>query len=214
MMTMASLYSRFFFCAGIVLAGLILTCGSVHAQEGARVLGPLAPSSKSSPLSTPISGPTDVQAAPNPTGPVGGVYSALPARDWMLDPERLNSLFFSTWTHSLLDEARRGLKARAPTSGEVAAAMNDGLGEDAPKDPGIRELALGGILYANAKDWTVWLNGQRVRQDAMPPEILDLRVFKTYIDLRWFDAYTNQVFPIRLRPHQRFNLDSRIFLPG
>ncbi len=146
--------------------------------------------------------------------PPGGVFSAMPARDWMLDPERLHSLFFSTWTHDLLDEACRGLKARAPTPEELAAGLRGGLEEETRKDPGIRELSLGGIVYADSKDWTVWLNGQRVRQDAMPPEILDLRVFETHIDLKWFDAYTNQVFPIRLRPHQRFNLDSRIFLPG
>jgi hypothetical protein len=32
--------------------------------------------------------------------------------------------------------------------------------------------------------------------------------------MKWFDEYTNQVFPIRLRPHQRFNIDARMFLPG
>lgn len=149
-----------------------------------------------------------------PSVPADGVYSALPPRAWMLDPERLNSLFFSTWTHNLLDEARRGLKARAPTPGELAVGLGSDLEDETQKDPGVRELSLGGILYADSNDWTVWLNGQRVRHDAMPPEILDLRVFKAYIDLKWFDAHTNQVFPIRLRPHQRFNLDSRIFLPG
>lgn len=189
-------------CASFfVVFALFSVVGLVYAQE--------APSSSlPNPAASPASTPPVEVAAP------GGVYSALPPREWLVDPERLNSLFFSTWTKTLLDEARRGLKARAPTASELAAGLSSGLDVEEKIDPGIREISLSGIVYADSTDWTVWLNGQRVRQDAMPAEILDLRVFRTYVDLKWFDAYTNQVFPIRLRPHQRFNLDSRIFLPG
>lgn len=179
---------------------LFYLVGLAYAQE--------TPSPSLSNPASPASTPPVEVAAP------GGVYSALPPREWLLDPERLNSLFFSTWTKTLLDEARRGLKARAPTASELAAGLSSGLDVEEKIDPGIREISLSGIVYADSKDWTLWLNGQRVRQDAMPAEILDLQVFRTYVDLKWFDAYTNQVFPIRLRPHQRFNLDSRIFLPG
>ena len=80
--------------------------------------------------------------------------------------------------------------------------------------PGIRELQLGGIMYQSAKDWVVWLNGFRVTPGALPDRVIDLAVHDDYIDLVWFDEYTNLVYPIRLRPHQRFNLDSRIYLPG
>ncbi len=204
--------ARFWAVAFILCCGAF--CGPAAWAQTAPASGVAVQQEMVPPSPPPVSG----EPAPSASGAAvqtpGGVFSAMPARDWMLDPERLHSLFFSTWTHDLLDEARRGLKARAPTPEELAAGLRGGLEEETQKDPGIRELSLGGIVYADSKDWTVWLNGQRVRQDAMPPEILDLRVFETHIDLKWFDAYTNQVFPIRLRPHQRFNLDSRIFLPG
>lgn len=187
---------------GLVLSFLALPVfNSGWAQEsGAPAASAKSPTAQATP-------PVEVSAP-------GGVYSALPPREWLIDPDHLNSLFFSTWTRTLIDEARRGLKARAPTAAELAAGLSSGLEEEKKIDPGLREISLSGIVFADSKDWTVWLNGQRVRQDAMPAEILDLKVSRTYVDLKWFDAYTNQVFPIRLRPHQRFNLDSRIFLPG
>ena len=119
-----------------------------------------------------------------------------------VDVNTIPSLFFSIWEHDLIADARRGLVTRAP-------GTDDGLTAVGP-----RELALGGIVFKSGKDWTIWLNNTRVSPTAIPDEIMDLKVFKSYIELEWFDATTNQIFPIRLRPHQRFNLDTRIFLPG
>ncbi len=112
------------------------------------------------------------------------------------------SLFFTVWEHDLISDARRGLRTRAP-------GTDDGLGVS-----GARDIALGGIVYRSSKDWTIWLNNTRVSPTAIPDEVMDLKVFKDYIELEWFDGSTNRIFPIRLRPHQRFNLDTRIFLPG
>ena len=47
-----------------------------------------------------------------------------------------------------------------------------------------------------------------IRQD------LNVPIKDGYIEIKWYDSYTNLVYPLRLRPHQRFNLDNRIFLPG
>jgi hypothetical protein len=113
------------------------------------------------------------------------------------------SLFFSVWEHDLITDARRGLTTRFPGS-------DDGVAEVA----GPRDISLGGIVYANSKDWTIWLNNMRVSPTAIPDEVIDLRVTKDYVELEWFDETTNKIFPIRLRAHQRFNLDARIFLPG
>ncbi len=75
-------------------------------------------------------------------------------------------------------------------------------------------MFLGGIVYAREGEWTIWLNGRRITPEAVPKEVLDLRVFEDYIEVKWLDDYTNQIFPLRLRTHQRFNMDTRVFLPG
>ncbi|WP_435642028.1 hypothetical protein [Micavibrio aeruginosavorus] len=130
-------------------------------------------------------------------------------RDSAMSPESMPSLFFTAWQHALLQEAKQLFITRPPTTTELAS---DGTVVSRPTGP--REVSLGGILYSNKDSWTVWLNGVRITKDAIPKQILDIRVARQYIDLKWFDSSTNLVFPIRLRPHERFNLDARIFLPG
>lgn len=77
-----------------------------------------------------------------------------------------------------------------------------------------RELKLSGISFGNGENWVIWLNNQRLTSTRLPPEIRDIRVYKSYIEIRWFDRLTNAEVPIRLRLNQRFNLDTRSFLPG
>lgn len=128
-------------------------------------------------------------------------------RDATLTPESVDTLFFTAWQHALLNEAKEGFVTAPAEAGAVA-------GEAAGRDPGIREISLGGIAFSASDRWTVWLNGVRVTPDALPEAIMDIKVSRAYIDLKWFDGYTNKIYPIRLRPQERFNLDSRIFLPG
>jgi hypothetical protein len=58
------------------------------------------------------------------------------------------------------------------------------------------------------------LNNSRVTPSDLPQSIIDIHVFKEFIELKWYDTVTKQVYPIRLRPNQKFNLDTNIFLPG
>lgn len=80
--------------------------------------------------------------------------------------------------------------------------------------PGIRELRLGGILHGGSSQWIIWLNGMRVTPASVPEQVIDLKVRGEFIEIVWYDEYSELIFPIRLRPHERFNLDSRMFLPG
>lgn len=80
--------------------------------------------------------------------------------------------------------------------------------------PEKRYINLQGILYSSKNDWIVWLNGKQIRPDALPEEALSMTVYKDHIELRWYDDYTNQIFPIRLKPLQRFHMDTRMFVPG
>ncbi len=117
-----------------------------------------------------------------------------------VDINKMPSLFFNVWEHDLIVDARRGLTT--------------GIGEEGIEQAGDRDISLGGIVYVSGSDWTVWINNTRVTPKAIPAQIMDLKVYKEHVDLEWFDSTTNQIFPIRLRSHQRFNLDTRIFLPG
>ncbi len=119
------------------------------------------------------------------------------------------SLFFTPRELEMLNEARQGLLARMATDSELNAAQD---GRSVPRGP--REISVSGILYIDANDWVVWINNEKITPERIPPEITDIKVTKDSVRLKWFDAYTNQIFPIKLRTHQRFNIDTRIFLPG
>jgi hypothetical protein len=129
-----------------------------------------------------------------------------------IDPNRIAPIIMTAQERAAIVDARqsRGL-VRPPTPEELAEGID---GEKPPPTPEEREIRLEGIVYVNANDWTIWLNGQRVTPSALPKEAIDLRVFENYVEMKWFDEYTNQIFPLRIRSHQRFNMDMRIFLPG
>lgn len=140
------------------------------------------------------------------------VKSSLKNKKRRFSIDKMPSLFFTYWQHqSIIDAKNSHGRVRPPTKAELAALES---GEDFKPDPGRRDISLGGIVYNNEDDWTIWLNGLRVQPDAIPKEVLSLVVFKDYIEVKWHDKYTNKIYPLRLRSHQRFNMDMRIFLPG
>lgn len=130
----------------------------------------------------------------------------------VITPNMVPSLFFTYWQHQAITDAKnsRGV-VRPPSQAELDAMAK---GEDFEPDIGPREIYLSGIVYKNAEDWVIWLNGKRITPGAVPKEVMDLSVFDKYIELKWLDDYKNSIYPIRLQPHQRFNLDTRIFLMG
>jgi hypothetical protein len=79
---------------------------------------------------------------------------------------------------------------------------------------GARELSLGGIFYKGGGDWIVWLNNQRLTPDRLPKELQDIKVYKNYVEIKWRDQNGGKVHAVRLRPNQRYNMDSRSFAPG
>ena len=201
----------------VLLFAAVLSIGgfssfTVSAQEIAPPSGALSLDNTAAPQATPPS-EMPLQAASNESNNIQND----------IDPNTLPSLLFTYWEHtSILDakadaEEREKTNVRGVTDAELAAELRKSTvpPEDKPKPPPeMRELRLGGILYTAKDDWTIWLNEQRITPDALPKEIIGLRVYRHHIDVKWYDDYTMQVFPIRLKSHQRFNLDSRIFLPG
>lgn len=137
-----------------------------------------------------------------------------------VEPSEIESLFFVFQEYAAILMAKRtaaqGEDVRGVTQDDIERALrNGGEQPDRPKPPPEeREIALSGIVYEGEDDWVIWLNNQRVEPNAIPKEIIGLVVHKEYIEMKWLDDYTMQIYPIRLRPHQRFNLDTRMFLPG
>ncbi|MDH5722143.1 MAG: hypothetical protein OEY94_02330 [Alphaproteobacteria bacterium] len=119
------------------------------------------------------------------------------------------SLFFTYWQHEAIRDVKksRGF-VRPPTEEEL---NNE---DEFIPDRGVREIVLGGILYKDKDNWVIYLNNERVKPDSVPRQILDLKVFEQHIEIKWLDEYTNTIYPVRLKPHQRFNMDNRIFLSG
>lgn len=131
-----------------------------------------------------------------------------------VNPNSIPSMLFTVWEYNALQEAQRNIGralVRPTEDGFEAGEEAETVSRPPPEE---RYISLAGIVYGGGKNWTIWLNGQRVTPKALPAEILDLKVYREYIEIKWFDNYTRGIFPIRLKPHQRFNLDTRIFLPG
>ena len=125
---------------------------------------------------------------------------------------QISSLFLTSNEENLLIDARKGLVTRPPTVSEFEEEQKES--ESAVRPSGPREVSLAGILYHSDSDWTIWLNSQKITPKNLPSAILDISVTKDFVKMKWLDVQTNQIFPVKLRPHQRFNFDTRIFLPG
>ena len=124
------------------------------------------------------------------------------------NPRTIKTLFFKEREHALLQDARSGLSVIVPEELQEEQKLQAVQREEEEaqskievvRPKGLREISLAGILYVSGQDWTLWLNGQRVTPKAIPKEIKQLKVYKDYVEIQWFDAYTNQIFPIRCHP--------------
>lgn len=201
-----------------VLAFVLLTGNVVQAQENttppAATEQPAVPSAADAPANPEAPPPAVIDETQPPVDPAAA--DAAKAKDPKdINPNEIPSLLFSYWEHKTIVDAKRsrGL-VRPPTDEELQEDLRSQGEEKIKPSAEERDLKLGGIVYKSNSDWTIWLNGKRVTPKAVPKEVMDLKVYNEYIEMKWFDDYTNQIFPIRLRTHQRFNMDTRIFLPG
>lgn len=181
----------------------VLTATSVLAQEAVTTPEEIAPVIEEPAV-----------AAPQDPAPPAAMPESL--QKVAFNPNEYDSMVFTEWEYAAIQDALRSRGSyRPPTDEEINRNLkNDPNAEKVKPPPEEREIRLSGILYNSGADWTVWLNEERITPDAIPEEVMDLKVYKSYIEFKWFDDYTNKIYPIRLRPHQRFNIDTRIFLPG
>lgn len=123
------------------------------------------------------------------------------------------SIFFSEEQLDMIFQASEGVLetvADETTESDPVKAAE----KEAPVDRGRRILTLSGVVYQSSKDWTIWLNGERVTPKNIPENVRGLIVTNDHIRLRWFDKATNRIVNLTLRPHQQYNLDLDLISPG
>lgn len=158
-----------------------------------------------------------VQAQPDlvPEATPEAIPEAMPNED-EFGIDNLPSLLFTYWEKLEIDEAQKSaLTTQGQPVARVVSRSSNATKEPVPKPPPEkRYIHLQGILFTSDNDWVVWMNGKKVSPNALPEEAIGFKVYKDYVEMKWFDDYTNQIIPVRIRPMQRFNIDTRIFLPG
>lgn len=136
------------------------------------------------------------------------------------ESSEIQSILFTLWEFEAIEDARRAARdgqgfTRTPAEWELEEDLETGPEDYREKPPPEeRYIRLSGILFHGPDDWIIWLNDKRVTPTALPVEVTDLKVYEEYVEFKWYDDYSKNIYPIRLRPHQRFNIDTRIFLPG
>ncbi len=128
----------------------------------------------------------------------------------------IDSLFWTQEEMVLLDQIKRGAIIM-PQVEEFELQTNDTVAVETPIYAGYRvprDLRVGGLLYKSSEDWVFWINGIRVTPSAKIKELKHVKVYQNYVEIKWFDAMTNTIYPVRIKPAQRFNIDARNFLPG
>lgn len=80
--------------------------------------------------------------------------------------------------------------------------------------PASRTIRVAGVIYRDANDWTVWINGQKATPKNLPPEVVEIHVEQDKVRLKWFDIGLNGILSITMRPHQVYDIVTGIMLPG
>lgn len=80
--------------------------------------------------------------------------------------------------------------------------------------PPIRRIALSGVVYKAADDWLIWINGQKVTPTISMKEIVDIKVEREKVHLKWFDIGANYVIDITMRPNETYDIPTGVLLPG
>jgi len=125
------------------------------------------------------------------------------------------SLLFTPEEVTVIQRAMAGFNAALPGT-EDGEDGEDGEDEDEEGvDPRAhRKIKLSGISYISPEVWTVWINEMRILPGYLPPEIVSINVKKDRVLLEWYDRVTDTIITLTLRPHQVYDMDTGIILPG
>ena len=129
--------------------------------------------------------------------------------------EALNmpSIVFTYWEHIEVKRARSGIGS-APQRNTADRQASAPIVTAVKPPAEARFINMQALIYNGPEDWVVHINNKRITPAAFPEEILEMNVTEDYVEMRWYDAYLRQIIPIRMRPNQRFNIDSLMFVSG
>lgn len=124
-----------------------------------------------------------------------------------------SSLFFTLQQLGQINQALIGIYMPLFEQERSITGEGKGVGaEGVPIPP--RSIRLSGLLYSSPEHWMIWLNGFRVTPGHLLPEIINISVESQQVYLEWFDYVLNKVISIRMKPHQVYDIDTGILLPG
>jgi hypothetical protein len=155
-----------------------------------------------------------------PNVPVPGLPAAMPPQLPVNDPSitqgqdrsigvategKPESIFFTPNQLAAIMRAKEGYMA--------PREAYDPNNQASPTSAGPRTVSLAGIVYINAKNWVIWLNGERVTRKNMPQRLVGVTVRPQVVHLRWLDITNQRIVNISLKPHQQYLLDSDTIIP-
>lgn len=135
-----------------------------------------------------------------------GLVMLVPAASFAANEPR-QSLFFSPNQIASIMRANQGFIA-------PKEAYDEKNQSEKPVDSGPRILSLSGIMFQGPNDWIIWFNGHRVTPKNIPDRVMGLKVESNRIHLKWMDIGNQRVINLTLYPHQQYNIDTNVILPG
>ena len=119
------------------------------------------------------------------------------------------------FTRSLLFSPLEVTMIERAVAGNVAGSSMLEAGKAVQQQIPLRRLiSVAGLLWRSDADWIVWLNGKKVTPKSLLPEIVDIKVSRDAVTLKWFDIGINGVISLTLRPHQTYDIVTGVLLPG
>lgn len=161
------------------------------------------------PATAPVTPAATAAATPAATAAVPGQPAlAVPSPEApkvAIDEPFKQSLFMSPEDLVAIERALKGVVTSGSGAGGSAAQQ---------EIPQVRKITLSGVSYKAPNQWVVWINGQKIVPGLLLKEIVDIKVERDLVHLKWFDIGLNGVINITLRPHDTYDIVTGVLLPG
>jgi DNA-binding transcriptional regulator YdaS (Cro superfamily) len=186
------------------LAFILFSATAAHAQSPAAAVAPAANAAAAPAINgAPPAANALAGSAPVAAGAPGtvAVNAAMPAG---LSPEEMKqtftgSFFLTPLEISAIEQALQGRVVSGKLDRRSAVA---------------RQIRVAGVFYRSPSDWIVWMNNHKITPKDRLPEIIDINVKRSSnVSLKWYDATSNRILLITMRPHQTYDIPTGILLP-